>query len=344
MKSFRPGKTGKRAIQGISAAMAIFLALALLAGCSDSGNTTGDEQGGMDGKMLVTASFYPLYDFASKIGGSRVAVANLVPAGVDSHDWSPKLKDMQRIAESDVFLYLGAGYEGWAEDFLDAFDSGEGPLVAEVSRGTELIRASGDGHVHEEDTEDEHGYGDGHESGHHDDHHGTDPHVWLSPKQAMVMAANIKEALVAADPEHGSEYEANYRQLLEQLKNLDAKLADLASRANKKTFIVSHEYFGYLARDYGLTQVGVMGLSPDAEPTVRKLQEVRETAERLGIRYILFEELVSPKVAETLAESLGIETLVLNPLEGLTEQQINAGEDYFSVMERNLTTLAKALD
>lgn len=338
----------------------------LAAGCGGA-NSAAPREGERADRLRVVASFYPLYDFAVKIAGEHADVVNLVPAGVDSHDWSPKLREMQQIAEADLFLYLGAGYEGWVEDFLAALDSVEGPAAVEVSRGTDLIRLSearadgaradghgvenGNGHAGGHADEDGHANDRAEEDGHadesvhaHDHTHNVDPHVWLSPKQAVVLAANIKDALVGADPDHRDDYEARYNQLVGQLDGLDARMKKVAAEATKQTFIVSHESFGYLARDYGLTQIGVMGIAPDAEPTARKLQEIREAAEALDIRYILFEELVSPKVAETLAESLGIETLVLNPLEGLTEAQLQAGDDYFSVMERNLTTLAKALD
>jgi len=342
------------------AVLCLMAALALFAGGCGGGPAPGDEDGaGEAGKRLnVVASFYPLYDFAAKIGGDDADVVNLVPAGVDSHDWSPKLQDMRRISEADLFVYLGAGYEGWVDDFLGALASGEGPLVVEASHGADLIRMSGNGRTHSVADGDgrghDHGDGDAHEhadgrvgeeGGHGHDHisRDTDPHVWLSPKQALVLADNIKNAFIAADPDNRADYEARCEQLKARLLDLDARMMQVAAEAKHKTFIVSHESFGYLARDYGLTQIGVMGLSPDAEPTLGKLEEIRGEARELGIRYILFEELVSPKVAETLAASLGIDTLVLNPLEGLTEEQLDAGEDYFTVMERNLTTLAIAL-
>ena len=372
----RPGKS-RRTLPFAALCLAAALIL-LAAGCGGKpapGDKVGD--GVAEKRLTVVASFYPLYDFAAKIGGDDADVVNLVPAGVDSHDWSPKLQDMRQISEADLFLYLGAGYEGWVDDFLGALAPGEGPLVVEASRGADLIRLSGDGKAHSatdgdgrgHDDGDGHGHEDGdhddgdhddgdHDDGEHDggeDGHGhnhdhdhlardTDPHVWLSPKQALVLADNIKKAFIGADPENRTDYEARHERLKAQLLDLDARMTKVAAEAKRKTFIVSHESFGYLARDYGLTQIGVMGLAPDAEPTLGKLEEIRDEARRLGIRYILFEELVSPKVAETLAGSLGIDTLVLNPLEGLTEEQLSAGEDYFTVMERNLTTLAVALE
>lgn len=322
----------------------LLVMMVLAAGCG-SGQSPAEQEGqndGDEGRLQVVASFFPLYDFAMKIGGEHVHVYNLVPAGVDSHDWTPKLQDMQQISRADVFLYVGAGYEGWVDAFVDALDGGEGPDVVETSRGAALLRLSESSHETDVDDHD-HDHAMDHEDAHVHDHD-TDPHVWLSPKQAVVLADNIKDAFIAADPDHRGDYEAGHAELIERLHDLDRQLTQVVAEASRRMFIVSHESFGYLARDYGLTQVGVMGLSPDAEPTVKKLQEIRETVEQQDIRYILFEELVSPKVAETLADSLGIDTLVLNPLEGLTEEQRRAGDDYFSIMARNLTSLAKALD
>lgn len=337
---------------------ATVLAVVLLAAGCGGGPSSADQghDGGQTTKLQVVASFFPLYDFATKIGGEHVDVYNLVPAGVDSHDWTPKLQDMQRITGADVFLYLGAGYEGWVGTMHEVLDAPEGPMVVEASRGANLLRlsdsAASGGHEdrHGDDQADDHaeghaeGHGHDHANGHGHAHHDTDPHVWLSPKQAVFLADNIRDAFIAANPDHRPDFEAGHAELVSRLQELDRELEKVAAEASRRTFIVSHESFGYLARDYGLKQIGVMGLSPDAEPTMGKLREIRETVETEGIRYILFEQLVSPKVAETLADSLGIGTLVLNPLEGLTEEQKRAGEDYFSIMARNLTSLAKALD
>ncbi len=341
-------------------------AVLLAAGCSNANNGGGAI---VEGKVNVVTSFYPLYDFATKIGGEHVHAVNLVPTGVEPHDWTPKAQDMKNIVDADLFIYNGADFEGWVHDFLDTLKSGEGPAVIVAARGVPLIETAEhdhddhEGEAHEDHDHDDH-EGEAHEDHDHDDHedeaheehaheeddhghnhsHGDyDPHIWLSPKQAMIIAANIRQALIDADPAHEQDYTANYDKLIGQLQELDAELTRIAGSGAKKEFVVSHESFGYVARDYGLVQMGVMGLSPDAEPTVKRMQEIKAFAEEHQIKYILFEELVSSKLAETLASSLNIETMVLNPLEGLTEEQQKAGADYFSIMKSNLTTLEKAL-
>ena len=324
-------------MQKIRMALILLFIASIAAGCGNSNDFT------VEGKVNVVTSFYPLYDFAKKIGGEHVNVVNLVPNGVEPHDWSPKPRDMSNIAKADVFIYNGAGFEGWVDDFLDSLKKDSSLLIVEAIHEVDLIEIG----EHEEEGHEEEGHEEekGHEEGSEDEHdHGNvDPHAWISPLQAKKMAGTIKDHLIEADPRHKNEYETNYNLLADRLQQLHDQLTQIVSAAPKKEIVVSHEAFGYISRDYGLTQIGVMGLSPDSEPTVQRMKEISEFAKEHEVKYILFEELVSPKIAETLAGTLEIETLVLNPVEGLTEEQEKSNEDYFSIMENNLTTLEKAL-
>lgn len=314
-------------MNAIRMALILLFLVSATIGCGNANDFT------VEGKVNVVTSFYPLYDFAQKIGGEYVNIVNLVPAGIESHDWSPKPRDMSNIAKADIFIYNGAGFEGWVEDFLDSLKKDSTLLVVEAIHDVDLIeigKQEEEGHE-EEGQEDDHDHGD------------VDPHAWISPLQAKVIAGTIKEHLIEADPTHKNEYEANYNLLADRLQQLHDQLTQIVNAAPKKEIVVSHEAFGYIARDYGITQFGVMGLSPDSEPTIQRMKEITEYAKEHEIKYILFEELVSPKLAETLAKTLDIETLVLNPIEGLTEEQEKANEDYFTIMEYNLTTIEKAL-
>ncbi|MGG2200676.1 metal ABC transporter substrate-binding protein [Paenibacillus validus] len=292
----------------------------------------------VDGKMNIVTSFYPLYDFASKIGGEHVNVINLVPAGVEPHDWSPKSRDMQNLSSSDLFLYLGAGFEGWVHDTLDSMKKDSRVTVVETSQGIQLLPGTEEeehGHEDEqakdEQAKDEHAHGS------------TDPHVWLSPVNAKQIALNIKEALVKVDSAHQADYEANFKRFADQLDELHNKYKTQLAQLPKKEIVVTHHSFGYLAKEYGLTQKALMGLSPDAEPTSKDIQQMMQFVKDNQVKYIFFEELVSDKLAKTLAKDAGVETLVLNPLEGLTEEQAKQGADYLSIMENNLNNLIKAL-
>lgn len=311
----------------------MLLLAVILTGCGNSSNVNLSE-----GKVNVITTFYTLYDFATRIGGDKANVINLVPAGVEPHDWSPKSRDLKNMGKAQLFVYNGAGFEGWAHDFLESLNKDSGLKVVTASDGIELLH----GVEHDDD------HGDKKKSGasassDHDHDTDVDPHVWVSPKSALKMAENVKNGFVQADAANKAYYEANYETLRKQLAELDGKFAQSIAKAPRKQIVVSHQAFGYLARDYGLTQMPIMGLSPDSEPTAQDLKAINKFVKDQGVKYIFFEELVSDKMAKTLAKDLGIETLVLNPLEGLTPEQAKAGDNYVTVMERNLQNLLKAL-
>lgn len=340
----------------------------ILSGCSSK-----PQQALEDGKINVVASFYPLYDFTSKIGGEHVNVINLVPTGVEPHDWSPKGQDMSNLSKADLFIYLGAGFEGWVDQTLGSLDKNSQMTAVEASRGIKLIPGTDDGHDHgheeevqghadaahdehqdeHKDTEHKDEHQDAHTEEHQDEHQdehkdehnesGMDPHVWLSPVNAKLIAQNVKDALVKADAANQADYEANFQKLSDQLDELHTQYKEKLAGTSKKEIVVSHQSFGYLAHEYGLTQKSIMGLTADAEPTSKDMQEILRFIKDNQLKYIFFEELVSDKLARTLANDAGVETLVLNPIEGLTEEQLQQGEDYVSIMENNLNNLLKAL-
>jgi len=293
--------------------LAIFLFV--ITGC---GSASGSKAGLVQGKVNVVTSFYPLYDFTRNIGGDYVNVINLVPAGVEPHDWSPKSRDIKNMTNAQVFVYQGAGFEGWVGDFLQTIPKDSSLKVVEASQGSELIKTS-------------------------DTKEAYDPHAWLSPLNAVKMANNIKNALVAADPVHKDAYEQNYQTYAAKLKDLDARYRTELAKTTKKEIAVSHQAFAYMCRDYGLTQLAIMGLSPEAEPTAQDLKNMNQYIKDHQLKYIFFEELVSDKLAKTLAKDANVDTMVLNPLEGLTAEQEKAGKDYISIMDDNLKNLVKAL-
>lgn len=299
------------------------LLIALLAAC-----TNGGSKGLVEGKTNVLTSFYPLYDFTVKIGGDHVNVINVVPAGVEPHDWAPKSQEISQINKADLFVYQGLGFEGWVHDFLESQKKDAKVMILEASQGIKLIEAE---------------HGSEHEAEHDHEHSQYDPHAWLSPQNAKKMADNIKNALIVVDGAHKADYEANYSKLAARFDQLDASYRDALGKLAKKDIVVSHQAFAYLCRDYGLNQRAIMGLSPDAEPTAQDMKEINSFIKANNVKYIFFEELVSDKLAKTLAKDAKVETLVLNPLEGLTDEQMKAGQDYFTVMEGNLQNLVKAL-
>lgn len=343
-----------------NAAVLTFLAAVLvLAGCGRTGGAVIEE-----GKVNVVTTFYPIYEFAREIGGDDANVINLLPVGVEPHDWTPRSQDIASTSKAELFLYNGAGLEGWVPGFLKGLDAGSGVKAVAVSEGVDYILTDEDdghghgetGHDHDHDDHD-HDHDDHNDDDHdHDDHEHAesgetaepsslhiDPHTWTSPKSALVMAENIKNSLQEADPANTEGYEERYEALADRLRELDKRFEQELTGLTHNEIVVSHQAFGYLARDYGLTQHSIMGLSPDAEPRGQDIVRLANLVKDEGIRYIFFEELVSDRLAKTLAAEAGVETLVLNPVEGLTQEQEKNGDNYFTLMEKNLQNLILAL-
>ncbi len=275
--------------------------------------------GGQAEQFSVVTSFYPLYFFTKEIVGDVATVYNMTPAGAEPHDYEPTARDIARLESADLVVVNG-GIEPWLEKVAEEL----GKKQITVLRASDTLGT--------EEFVDE------------DGKRVLDPHVWLSPRLARIMVGErILSAFIMIDPTHRSIYEKNAADLDEKLKNLDTTFRSGLSSCASKTIITSHTAFGYLAKEYGLTQVGITGLSPDAEPTPKQLAEIAALAKENNVRTIFFESLTSPELAETLAREIGATTAVLNPLEGLSAEEIAAGKDYFTEMRYNLSQLRNAL-
>jgi len=313
----------------------------LLVGCSSADNN--QEQAASDGKIKVVASFYPMYEFTKQIAGEHADVSVLVPSGTEPHDWEPTAKDVAEISKARLFVYNGAGFETWVDAVLDSAKN-DNLTVVEATKGLELLKGSQHEHEHEGAHEGEH-KDDAHadEHGHEADKNATDPHVWLDPLLVQEEVKAIADALIKADPAHADAYKQNLAAYLSKLQALDQEFQALKN-AKRKEFVTAHTAFAYLANRYGLEQIAISGLSPEQEPTATEMQEVVEEAKKHNVKTIFFETLVSPKVAEAVAREVGAKTDVLNPLEGLTEEEQQQGLDYISVMKKNLQALQTELN
>jgi zinc transport system substrate-binding protein len=286
----------------------------LLVACNAS--TNADESG----KTSVVASFYPLAEAAKQVGGDLISVENLTPPGVEPHDLELAPDDIEAIATADVIVYLGGGFQPAVED---AISQAEDAVTVDALEAVDTNEAP--------PSEAEEGLT-------------VDPHVWLDPGRYEEVVRTVADALSEADPANESTYDADADAYVAKIVALDDDFRAGLADCERRTIVTSHEAFAYLAESYGLTEVGITGLSPEAEPSARRLAELKDLVEREGITTIFAEELVSPKVAETLADEAGITVQVLDPLESLTDDQVAAGEDYVSVMRENLAILRGALD
>jgi zinc transport system substrate-binding protein len=275
------------------------IVVATLAGCGSSSSSEGTSE------TNVVAGFYPLAFAAHEIGGDGVSVTNLTPPGVEPHDLELSAGDIQTIAEADVVLYLGSGFQSGLEKAIDSTSANAVDLLAVVD-----TREGGE------------------------DEHGVDPHIWLDPIRYAAIAERIGKAL---------DRPTEARAFADRLRALDREFRPGLANCEHHEIVTSHAAFGYLAERYGLKQVAITGLSPEAEPTPRDLERVVDEVRAVGATTVFFETLISPRLAETVAHEVGAKTAVLDPIEGLTEKEAAAGEDYFSVMRENLAALRKAL-
>lgn len=284
-----------------------------------------------------------MYEFTKHVAGDLADVENLVPPGMEPHDWEPTAKDMAAISEADVLVYNGAGLEGWVEQVLDS--AGKGLKSVEASKGIEIMEGSEE-HEHGEEAEHAHTEEEqGHDESDHDhDHGGLDPHVWLSPKLAIQEVHNIEKGLSEAAPEYADQFKSNADAYITKLEALDKEYADALKDTKRKDFITQHAAFGYLAKQYGLTQVPIAGLSPEQEPSAAQMAEIVKFSQEHNVKTIFFETLVSSKIADTIAKEIGAKSDVLNPIEGLTEEEMADGLDYIAVMQQNLKALKTALN
>ena len=289
----------------VAGLFALFVVSVACVGASADAN--GHLAPGLIGKLVVTTT-YPLQYFAERIGGSSVEVVNLVSPGVEAHDFEPKPADIQILDSADVVLYNGLGFEPWMGRALSNV-SGRPRVVVQASKG-----AAND-----------------------------DPHVWLDPLKAVEQVKLIRDALTEADPSRSDSFAEGAQALIEDLGALHESFADGLETCALTSFVTSHDAFGHLALRYGLDQMPISGLSPEAEPSAGDLAELADEIREIGARYLLVEPGGSTRLSQTLASETGAQLLMLHPLASLTEAEARSGEDYFSIMVANLSTLRTVL-
>lgn len=296
-------------------AIAVVIPLAMLATVY-TGQPAQQDSEGQD-RIVVVASFYPLYKFAAHIGGDRAEVSSLVPAGIEPHDWEPTSRDASRVRDADMLIINGAGFESWAGNM-------EAKLVVDTSEGIEL--------EHEE-VEDEHG----HEGG-------VNPHIWLDPMLAKHQVEKIRGAMVAADSDNADYYNGNAAAFIAELDQLDAFARLELAGCEKSDFIAFHDAFAHFAERYGLEQHSIHGVSPEGEILPQRLEEIIGLASELEIDVIYSEDLIDSRLADTIADEIpGGRVLVLSPIEGIDHEEQAAGVGYIEKMEQNIANLKVGL-
>jgi zinc transport system substrate-binding protein len=285
-----------------------------------------------DGKIQVAVSFDALKEFAEAVGGDKVAVHVIIPDGTEPHAFEPKAQDLTALGSADIFIINGLGMESWAEEAVKA-SKNTALIVVDASSGVDAIAHTEDAHedadadAHEEDAED----------GHHE-HGAYDPHIWLSPKSAETMAANIRDALIKHDSENKEAYTSNCDRFVTQLETLYTDYSAKFAAVTDKSFVTGHAAFAYFCRDFGLEQNSVEDVFAEGEPTARQLAALVEYCRAHHVTTIFSEALVSADVSEALAREVGAE---VKPI--YTMASAENGKSYLERMGENLKVIYESL-
>lgn len=296
--------------------------------CGRSSTGASKTAASSDSRPTIVAGFYPLYEAASRVGGDRFRVLNLTPAGAEPHDLELTPDEVQQALEARLVLYIGGGFQPALEDVVKQRTEGAGSSI-DVVQGMNLAappKVEGlPGSAEEGQSL------------------SFDPHVWLDPVLMNDIVARIEKTLAGTDRARAATYAGNAERYRAELDALDADFRTGLEDCSQRTIVTSHAAFGYLAKRYGLQQQAISGVSPEAEPSPKRLQELAALVRSKGVTTIFSEALVSPRTADALAREAGVKTAVLNPIEGLTRDQLSAGRSYVTVMRDNLATLRTAL-
>lgn len=270
-------------------------------------------------KIKVVTTLFPLYDMARAIGGDKAEVSQLLPPGVEAHSFEPKPSDIIKINEADIFIYTGKFMEPWVEDILKSV-SNKNLIVVDASQNTKMIPSV----FHDED----------------EPAGSLDPHIWLDFDNAKAMVENIRQAFVAKDGNNIDFYDAKSADYSNRLSSLDSAYRTALSACRDNEIVYGGHYaFGYLANRYGLKYLAAQGVSPDSEPTASDLVDLVSQIKKEKIDYVFYEELTTPKIAETIAKETNAKMLLLNAAHNLTRDQFESGATFFDILSYDLDNL-----
>ncbi|OGW19609.1 MAG: zinc-binding protein [Nitrospirae bacterium GWC2_46_6] len=276
-------------------------------------------------KLRIVTTLFPLYDFAKNIGVEYADVSLLLPPGVESHSFEPKPDDIVKINKAGVFIYTGKHMEPWAEKILKGIDN-KSLIVVDSSNGINLMKEAEE---------------DGHDHKHGKSEQEMDPHIWLDFGNAQKMVDNMLEGFIKADAVNADVYRKNAAQYKALLSALDNKFREGLASCSTKYFIHGGHYaFGYMAGRYGLNYISAYrGFSPDSEPSAKRLAELVKNMKKHNVKHIFYEELVSPRVADTIAKETGAALLQLHAAHNITKKEWDKGVTFAGLMEQTLANL-----
>lgn len=303
----------------------------LLSGCAA---LTGADEGS-ESSLTVVAAFYPLQYVAERVVGDLGPVENLTEPGGEPHDLSLSVRQTADVAKASLVVHLG-GFQPAVDAAIEQSATGDAFDVASV---VDLQAATDDHAHHEASTDEEADHADEEEGHDHTESGDLDPHFWLDPLRMADLGDALAAHLSEQEPDHAEEFKSNAQDLRADLEQLDTAYTKGLGSCERSTIVVSHDAFGYLSR-YGLEVEGIVGLSPGAEPDPKVRAHLQELIDDHGITTVFTETLVDPEIAESLANDTGVQSAVLDPIEGLSDA--TADQNYLGLMERNLAALEAA--
>lgn len=275
-------------------------------------------------KIKIITTLFPLYDFAKNIGGDKVEVSLLLPPGVEAHAYEPKPSDIARISEADIFIYTGKFMEPWVDDIIKSLDNKK-LVVVDSSIGVRMITEAIQNPANLKPS--------------------YDPHVWLDFNNDQIIIKNIGQALANYDSANKGYYLKNILDYQNKLIALDTKYSTSLFNCKSKEIIYGGHYaFGYLANRYNLKYNAAQGFSPNSEPSAQDIINLIKQIKKDNVQYIFYEELSSPKIAETLASETSAKMLLLNAAHNLTKEDFLNNISFITIMEENLVNLEKGLN
>lgn len=289
-------------------------------------------------KISITTTLFPQYDFAKAIAGDKAEVTMILPLGSESHNYEPSPSDIIAIDNSDMFIYTGDYMEGWVSDIVSNLNN---TMVVDVSKNITLDKTE-DEHDHEDEEE----HHDEDEEEEHSHSHEYDPHIWTSPKNAMVIVDNITNALCELDSSNAEYYKSNAEDYKHQLEHLDEEFRETVQNGNtNKIFFGGKFALYYLAKEYGLEYTSAYdSCSDETEPSAKAVADIITQIQEQNIPVIFYEELTNPKVANTIAEETGATPLLFHSCHNVSVEEFNSGATYLSLMEQNVQNLKIALN
>ncbi len=301
----------------IFAIILAMLPMMFMTSCGDTENS---------GRLSIVTTIFPPYDFAREITGGSCDIRILLKPGQESHSYEPTIKDILAIENCDLFIYTGGESDVWVEDMLNSFDEPVNALrlvdLCDVKEETEI----GEAHDHEEE-------------------HSIDEHVWTSLRNAQDICGGICDELCRIDSENADEYQKSCAAYCEKLNQLDGEFSSVVNGGKRKTLVFGDRFpFRYLADDYGLECCAAFsGCSDETEPSAATFAYLIDKIESEDLPVVLYIEFSAENAARAIAEQTGCEARLLHSCHNVTQEEMENGVSYISLMEENLQVLKEAL-